>query len=85
MSHSTFHPRDVLNTVRKHKLLLIAPIVLCTSAAVVVALAPAASRDQPAERDGLQLVPLATGPGAPPSAGGAGRRPARVLGGARIP
>jgi uncharacterized protein involved in exopolysaccharide biosynthesis len=38
MSHSTIHPRDVLNAVRKHKLLLIAPIVLCTSAAVVVAL-----------------------------------------------
>jgi uncharacterized protein involved in exopolysaccharide biosynthesis len=38
MSQATIHPQDVLNTVRNHKLLLIAPIVLLSSIAVVYAL-----------------------------------------------
>jgi uncharacterized protein involved in exopolysaccharide biosynthesis len=38
MSHATIHPQDVLNTVRKHKLLLIAPIVVLTGVAVIYAL-----------------------------------------------
>jgi uncharacterized protein involved in exopolysaccharide biosynthesis len=38
MSQATIHPQDVWNTVRNHKLPLIAPIVLLSSIAVVYAL-----------------------------------------------